>query len=172
MSSTYSAKRINLNWSDRLERAQRLIDGLPDKDPTGEHSSETSQPEGKSSCDTSGTRGFCFALLSAESHLSGCDKSVVAQTVPRFNCVPNHPRCLMLVSARQITLIWHPAQPLGLCSEPCSHTVPRKGCRQMFSVMKQFHLLTQANCEYKPIQTNGIQTNLHQQLSHIWEVFT
>ncbi|AHF63462.1 hypothetical protein Syncc8109_1091 [Synechococcus sp. WH 8109] len=58
---------------------------MPNKDPTGEHRSETSQPEDESSCNASGSRGLSFALLSAGSHLSCCNKRVLAQVVPRFN---------------------------------------------------------------------------------------
>ena len=42
----------------------------------------------------------------------------------------------------------------------------------MFSVMKRFHLLMHADCEYQLMHINGILTNLHQQLSRVWKVFT
>ena len=92
--SNNSAKRVNLNWVDRLKRVQRFPDGLPNKDSTGERSSETSQPEDESRCNASGARAFYLALLSAESHLSFCVKSVVSQTAPGFNCAANHSKAL------------------------------------------------------------------------------
>ena len=85
MGSNTSAKRVNLNWGDGLKQAQRLTDGLPNKDSSCEHRGETSHPEDEPSCNASGARGFRFAMLSAETHLTCCDKPVVAQTAPGFN---------------------------------------------------------------------------------------
>ncbi|WP_114989342.1 hypothetical protein [Synechococcus sp. N19] len=84
------SEAVHLHWGDGLQCAQGLTDGLPNKDSTGEHRSETSQPEDEPSCNASGARGFCVALLSAGSHLSCCDKPVVAQTAHGFNWAPNH----------------------------------------------------------------------------------
>ena len=82
MGSNTSAKRVNLNWGDGLKRAQRLTDGLPNKYSSCEHRGETSHHEDEPSCNASGARGFSFALLSAETHLTYCDKPVVALPLP------------------------------------------------------------------------------------------
>ena len=105
-------KRLNLNWGDCLERAQRLTDGLTNKDPTGEYRSETSQPEDESSCNASGARGFRFGLLTAETHMSCCNKPVVAQVVPRF---------MRIKSLRALQIAFFP------CNSPLR--VPRNGFR-------------------------------------------
>ena len=65
-----SAKRVDFDWRDRLKRAQRLTDGLPNKARTSQHRSETAQPEDDSCSNTSGASEFFFALLSAGNHLS------------------------------------------------------------------------------------------------------
>ena len=65
-----SAKRVDFDRLDRLKRAQRLTDGLRNKDPASQHRSETAQPENDSCCNTSGANEFLFALLSAGNHLS------------------------------------------------------------------------------------------------------
>ena len=54
-----------------------LTDGLPNNDPTCQHHGKTTQTQDKSSCNASRVRGFCYALLSAETHLRCYDKLVV-----------------------------------------------------------------------------------------------
>ena len=79
-----SAKRVNFDGSDRLNRAQRFANGLPNQESTGQHCSETTQPEDDSSCNASGACVFSLSLLSAGSHLSCCDEPVVTQVAAWF----------------------------------------------------------------------------------------
>ena len=65
-----SAKRVDFDRLDRLKRAQRLTDGLRNKDPTSQYRSETAQPGDDYCCNTSGASEFFFALLSAGNNLN------------------------------------------------------------------------------------------------------
>ena len=88
-----SAERVDFDWSDHLNRAQRFTDGLPNKPPASQHRSETSQSEEDGRSNANGVGEFFFALLSAGSHLSCCDEPVVAQVAAWFQrCIESrHP---------------------------------------------------------------------------------
>ena len=78
------AERVDLDWSDHHNRAQRFTDGLPNKEPASQHRSETSQPEDDSGCNASGASCFSSSLLSAEIHQSLCDEVIVTQVTAWF----------------------------------------------------------------------------------------
>ena len=65
-----SAERIDFKWSNHLNRAQGFPDGLPNKDSTGQHCSETTQTEDEARGNATGVSEFSLVLLSAGSHLS------------------------------------------------------------------------------------------------------
>ena len=75
---------VDLDWSDRLNHAQHFADGLSNKETTGQHCSEATQPDDDSSCNTSGVGLFSFSLFSAGNHLSCCDEPVLTQVAAWF----------------------------------------------------------------------------------------